>query len=312
MLRLADLVDDPAPALRDWSAALAVSDAGSGRARLAGRPAHRRRGRRRAARRQRPPRRPVPARPRPRRTAARARGLVPAAGLAAAVVNVPEEVRNWYPGQPGLEPACCCARALELEAEVDADVAELIDSRDVAGGSSRSRCAGAPATAGSSLRPARRPGRPGCSASTSAPAAARRELSLGDELARVPDRRRVRRPRHATPGRTSRRTGSSTCPRPACTRDVDRARARARATGSSGSAPGPPAGSAAGDPDGTVGQAARLRVLLDQLATSGQRPGRGRRWPAPGMRAARLPPGRPRCPRWSPSARRTTRSRSRP
>ena len=133
VLRLAALVDDPAPALLDWSAALVVSDlapaalalladlltAAEGAAGLLEGSGH--------------PDDPFRLSlgvgvPLPELAV-----WFPPQGLRPRLVNVPEQVSNWYPGQPGLDPVLL-RRALEMEADVDAAIAALIDSRDVAGG----------------------------------------------------------------------------------------------------------------------------------------------------------------------------------
>ncbi|MDM0042714.1 hypothetical protein QTH89_26070 [Variovorax sp. J22G21] len=130
-LRLADLVGDPAQALRGWLPRLALSDAGPEALALladlfagagpnrgfiegSGHPDD------------------------PYRLAL-ADGLpnlavwFPPAGLEPRLTRAPEPLRNWRPGDPGLSPAALAA-ALADEARVAADVRELVEARDVAAG----------------------------------------------------------------------------------------------------------------------------------------------------------------------------------
>ena len=267
VLRLADVVADPASALRDWAASLAVSDlapaalalladllsAAGGAAGLLAGSGH--------------PDDPFRLAldvgvPLPELAV-----WFPPQGLRPRVVNVPEDVRAWFPGRPGLEPAAL-ARALELEAEVAGDVAELIESRDVASGLERI-----------SLRWRTSDGR--VVPPTSTPAGATRmlhfdvaagqlvdELSLADELTRTPTAAvYVALGRDAWPGRPAERVVDLTAPglAPEMVTVPDAAggdwfvRLGSRAA----------CRLASGDVDGTVGQAARLGVLLDRLATLG-------------------------------------------
>jgi large repetitive protein len=57
----------------------------------------------------------------------------PPEGLERSVVAAPEELQHWRPGYPGISPAALAA-ALQAEASVAADVRELVDGRDIAGG----------------------------------------------------------------------------------------------------------------------------------------------------------------------------------
>jgi hypothetical protein len=130
-LRLADLVSDPATALRDWLPQLLLSDLGPEALSLVadlfggsgalhgvligtGHPDD-------------PYRLPL------------ADGIpniavwFPPEGLERALVLAPEALRRWRPGDPGLS-AIALATALSEEARVAADVRALIESRDVAGG----------------------------------------------------------------------------------------------------------------------------------------------------------------------------------
>jgi large repetitive protein len=57
----------------------------------------------------------------------------PPAGLEPRLVLAPEALQRWRPGDPGFGPEALAA-ALRAEAEVAADVRDLVESRDVAGG----------------------------------------------------------------------------------------------------------------------------------------------------------------------------------
>jgi hypothetical protein len=267
VLRLADLLDDPAVALRDWATALVVSDvapaalalladvlgaaggaggpfAGSGhpddpfRLRLA------------------------TAVPLPEPVV-----WFPPAGLRPRVVNVPAALRAWHPGAPGLDPSVL-ALALALESEVAADVRELVESRDVVGGLTQIalRWSG---TDGRLVAPATTP--PGATRVVRLDVGASQlhgSLVLGAELLRTPTAvLHVALGPDAWADRPADRVVDLTAPglQPAML-----------------TAPAPAAGDwfvrlgtraacrlANGDADGTAGQAARLRVVLDRLATLG-------------------------------------------
>ncbi len=130
-LRLADLVDDPAEALRLWLPRVALSDlgpealtlladlfagAGANRGFIEG-----------------------TGHPDDPYRLSLAEGLpnlavwFPPAGLEPRVVAAPEALRRWRPGDPGLAPLALAA-GLAAEAQVAADVRALVDGRDVAGG----------------------------------------------------------------------------------------------------------------------------------------------------------------------------------
>jgi hypothetical protein len=267
VLRLSELVEDPGSALRDWAAALAVSElapsalalladlltAADGAAGLLAGSGH--------------PDDPF-------RLDLGAGVLLPEVavwfpplGLRPRGVNVPDEVRNWFPGQPGLE-SVVLLRALELEAEVASDVAELIESRDVAGGLDQI-----------ALRWRNGDGR--TVPPTGVPAGVTRvlrfdvaagqlleELSLTDELGRSPTAAvYVALGEEAWQDRSPDRVVDLTAPglQPAMFTAPTAAagdwfvrlgsRAACKLT--------------TGDPDGTAGQSARLRVLLDRLSTLG-------------------------------------------
>lgn len=130
-LRLADMIDDPETALRDWLPQLLLSDAGPKALEIladlfggsgpvhgflegTGHPDD------------------------PYRFAI-AEGLpniavwFPPAGLELHMVAAPEALQRWRPGDPGL-PAEALAACLEAEATVASDVRELIEGRDLSGG----------------------------------------------------------------------------------------------------------------------------------------------------------------------------------
>ncbi len=267
VLRLADLVDDPGVALRDWAAALAVSElapsalafladlltATDGAAGLLAGSGH--------------PDDPFRLDlgvgvPLPELAV-----WFPPLGLRPRVVNVPEEVRNWVPGDPGLEPSTLRG-ALELEAEVASDVAELIESRDVAGSLDQIALRWRNGD-GRIVPPTGTP--PGVTRVLRFDVGARQlleELSLADELGRTPT------------AAVYVALGSAAWQDKPADRVVDLTAPALQP--SMFTAPAPAAGDwfvrlgsraackvATADPDGTVGQAARLRVLLDRLATLG-------------------------------------------
>lgn len=267
VLRLADLLDDPATALRDWASALVVSDVapaalalladllgaaggaggpitGSGhpddpfRLRLAA---------------------PVPL---PELAV-----WFPPAGLRPRVVGVPEALRAWHPGSPGLDPSVL-ALALQLESEVAADVLELVENRDVVGGLTQLalRWTG---TDGRVVAPATTP--PGVTRVVRLDVGAGQlhgSLVLAAELGRTPtavlhvalgadvwaDRPADRVVDLTAPGL---QPAMLTAPAPAAGEWFVRLGTRAACR------------LASGDADGTAGQAARLRVVLDRLATLG-------------------------------------------
>ncbi|MDP9417449.1 MAG: hypothetical protein M3P48_06380, partial [Actinomycetota bacterium] len=190
----------------------------------------------------------------------------PPEGLLPRAVNVPESLANWSPGRPGLDPAVL-TNALESEAEVAADVAHLIEGRDVTG-----------ALTSLALRWRGSDGR--ISPPPTAPAAVRvvrydvaagqllRHLNLAQELGRTPTTTVwVALGATAWEGKPAGRIIDLTAP------------------GLAPSMFAPPTGEAGdwfvrlgeraacqlatGDADGTAGQAARLRVVLDQLAVLG-------------------------------------------
>ncbi len=264
VLRLADLLDDPATALRDWATALVVSDVapaalslladllgpaggpvtGSGhpddpfRLRLAA---------------------PVPL---PELAV-----WFPPAGLRPRVVNVPQALRSWHPGAPGLDPSVL-ALALELESQVAPDVLDLVESRDVVGGLTQLalRWTG---TDGRVVPPATTP--PGVTRVLRLDVGAAQlhgSLVLDAELLRTPtavlhvalgadawaDRPADRVVDLTAPGL---QPAMLTAPAPAAGEWFVRLGPRAACRLSTG------------DADGTAGQAARLRVVLDRLATLG-------------------------------------------
>lgn len=267
VLRLADLLDDPATALRDWALGLVVSDvapralalladvlgasAGQGGTIVgSGHPDD-------------PFRlRPLASVPLPELAV-----WFPPMGLRPRVVNVPPELRAWYPGSPGLDPSTL-ARALELEAEVAPDVLELVESRDVVGGLTQLalRWAG---TDGRVVAPAAVP--------DGATRVLRLDVGSGDlHRSLVLDAELLRTPTavvHVA-------LGAGAWPDAPADRVVD-----LTAPGLQPSmvvSPAPAGGDwfvrlgtraacrlASGDADGTAGQAARLRVLVDRLAELG-------------------------------------------
>jgi hypothetical protein len=190
----------------------------------------------------------------------------PPEGLLPRVGNVPESLRNWAPGQPGLDPAVL-ANALEDEAEVAAEVAHLIEGRDVVGGLNQLaiRWRGSdgrivpPATAPADVRVVRYDVAAGQLLA---------ELNLAQELGRIPTTTVwVALGATAWQDKPADRVVDLTAPGlaptmftapPAAAGDwFVRLGSRAACTLPSG------------DADGTAGQAARLRVVLDQLAPVG-------------------------------------------
>ncbi|MDQ3009337.1 MAG: hypothetical protein M3X11_01335, partial [Acidobacteriota bacterium] len=130
-LRLADLVNDPKNALADWLPKLAMSDAGTKALTLiadlfAGSGANR--GFLEGT-----------GHPDDPYRLALADGLpnlavwFPPAGLEPRLVAVPEALRRWRPGDPGLSPAALAA-SLVAESRVADDVRALVDGRDLASG----------------------------------------------------------------------------------------------------------------------------------------------------------------------------------
>lgn len=266
-LRLAALVDDPVTAVRDWAAALAVSDlapaalglladlltaaeGASGLLEGSGHPDDPFRLRLAAAV-------PLP----------ELAVWFPPQGLRPRLVNVPEPVRNWFPGQRGLAPEAL-ARALEMEAEVAPDVADLVEGRNVAEGLARIALRWKDSD-GRILSPAGTPA--GVTRMLRFDVGAGQlleELALEHELARTPTAvvyvaLGADAWADQPPARVVDLTAAGlqpsmfTAPEPAGGDWFVRLGSRAACRLTSG------------DPDGTAGQAARLRVLLDRLATLG-------------------------------------------
>lgn len=267
VLRLSALVLDPAAALKDWAASLAVSDlapsalafladlltaaeGASGLLEGSGHPDD-------PFRLQLSPTVPLP----------ELAVWFPPQGVRPRLVNVPEQVRNWFPGQRGLT-AEALSRALEMEAEVAPEVADLIDGRNLAEGLRRIALRWKD-TDGRILSPVSPPA--GVTRVLRFDVAAGQlldELSLEHELARTPT------------AVVYVGLGADTWTDKPAARVVDLTAAGLQP--SMFTAPEPAPGDwfvglgtraacrlATGDPGGTVGQAARLRVLLDRLATLG-------------------------------------------
>ncbi len=190
----------------------------------------------------------------------------PPAGLERPVVAAPQSLRLWRPGDPALD-AGALASAIAAEGMVDSAVRDLADGRDVAGGLAAltTRWTGSD---GAVVPPATTPGGIAVRRVGAAAGGLAARLDLEDELGRVP----------STVVHVA--IGAGSWPDAPADRRVD-----LTATGLAPAmftAPAPVAGDwfvalgaraacrlAAGDDDGTLGQAQRLQVVLDALAPLG-------------------------------------------
>jgi len=190
----------------------------------------------------------------------------PPAGLEPRLVGASESVRNWRPGEPAL-PADALAGALSAEAAVSAEVRDLAAGRDVAGGLAAlvDRWVGGD---GRIVPPVTAPDGVEVEGYGVAAGQLLDRLDLDDLLGRLP----------ATVVYVD--IGAASWPDAPGDRRVDLT--AAGLTPEMFAAPAAAAGEwfvalgeraacrlATGDDDGTVGQAARLRVVLDALAPLG-------------------------------------------